>query len=530
MGLHDPLRLNDRAYAVIFILLSGLAALPVLLCETLPLVDYSNHLARMHILATLKDSVQLQKFYEIAWQPLPNLAMDLVVPPLIGWLPIAWAGKAFVVATLCLLSGGAAMVHRALFGTWSAWPLLAFLLLYDSALLWGFLNYLFGVGLSLVAFSCWIGLASRPWLRLSLGAVFALALFFSHLLAFGLYGVMALGYEAGSVLRRRLPPVQAAGAILAAAAPFLPPTAIYAFLTPKGAAADIAYQPLIYKLSNFVLIFGIENFAFDLTCFVIAALAIMLAVSRGWVRFHPAMAMPLGLLLLAYLVMPHQLATASGAERRVPLVLVLLLIAGSRWSAPTPGTARAFLAAALLLFLVRLGVMTSGWLESDRLYAQLMPAFDKVPAGSRVAIANRLDALIFPPTTLVHFPAQAVIRRNAFVPTLFAYPTQQPIALRPDLAALADRLPPWRLWNAFVERTDPLDGAERAALADYDFVIFLGRGPFALPKSSEVSAVFTAPRFVLAQVNAVSARSSSIRDAAYLAPADGLARLSLRGP
>src|SRR5215472_7245124 len=121
-AVNDPLRLDGAKFAALFLILAILAALPILLCETLPLVDYPNHLARMHILSTLKSSALLQSYYEIAWRPLPNLAMDLTVPPLARWLPLAWAGKAFVVASLCLMSGGAAMLHRVLFGKWSAWP------------------------------------------------------------------------------------------------------------------------------------------------------------------------------------------------------------------------------------------------------------------------------------------------------------------------------------------------------------------------------------------------------------------------
>jgi hypothetical protein len=222
---NDPLRLHGAAFAALFALLGILAALPVLLCETLPLVDYPNHLARMHILSMLRNSARLQSYYEIVWRPLPNLAMDLTVPPLTRCLPLAWAGKAFVVASLCLMAGGAAVLHRVLFGKWSAWPLLAFLLLYDATLLWELINYLFGLGVSLFALALWIALRSRPWLRLAFGTAFALVFFFAHLLAFGLYGVMAIGYDAGAILHGRLRPARAMGALILAAAPFLPPSA-----------------------------------------------------------------------------------------------------------------------------------------------------------------------------------------------------------------------------------------------------------------------------------------------------------------
>ena len=47
-----------------------------------PLADYINHLARMHVIATIDADPDLARFYEIDWQVIPNLMMDLVVPVL----------------------------------------------------------------------------------------------------------------------------------------------------------------------------------------------------------------------------------------------------------------------------------------------------------------------------------------------------------------------------------------------------------------------------------------------------------------
>src|ERR1700730_10415350 len=146
---NDPLWLTSATFAALYVFLAILASLPVLLCETLPLIDYPNHLARMHILSSLSTSAHLQSYYETVWRALPNLAMDLTVPPLAPWMPLAWAAKIFVVATLCLMSCGAAVLHRVLFGRWSAWPLPAFLLLYHPNPLWGLINYFFAIGVSL---------------------------------------------------------------------------------------------------------------------------------------------------------------------------------------------------------------------------------------------------------------------------------------------------------------------------------------------------------------------------------------------
>lgn len=497
----DPPRLSFRRFAILFLALFVVAALPVLLCGTLPLFDYPNHLARMHILAALPESPNLQRFYAIVWRPLPNLAMDLIVPSLAGLLPLVWAGKLFVLLTLFLLAAGAAALHRVLFGAWSAWPCLAFLLLYSRILLWGFLNYLFGLGLALVALAAWIALGRRPAaLRLALGIVFALALFFAHLLAFGLYGVMAIGYELGRVIRSRAAPRRALLDFALAGLSFLPALAILFFATPGAASGAITPGRLARKLDLLFSVFDNYSRPFDIACFVVAVLALLIAFWRGWVRLAPALAVPLALVAITYLAMPSQLATASGADHRIPLLLGLLVVAGSRWTAPSRRGYRLFLGAALAMFLLRLGVVTASWQASDRVYAHLLPALDQLAPGSRLAVAFPPEALNSEATPLAHFPTLAILRRDAFVPTLFAFPTQQPVALRPSYRAVADQLPPERLWSAFVAGNAPLDARERAALSAYDHIVFVGRRPFSLAKTNGLEPVFAAPRFRLFRI------------------------------
>ncbi len=487
-----------RQGAPLIAALFAAAAMPVLLCDALPLFDYPNHLARMHILAAFAQSEPLQRYYEIAWRPLPDLAMDLVVPPLARLLPLAWAGKAFVLLAFFLLAGGAATLNRVLFGRWSAWSCLAFLLLYSRTLLWGFLNYLFGIGLGLFALALWIALARRrAALRFAVGSVLALALFFAHLLACGLYGVLVAGHASGVAWRRRAAPRQALGELLVAALPFLPALAVLALLTPGSAGGAVVYGNVLRKLDLLFSVFDNYSRPFDVAGFALAVVALLFAFWRRWVRLEPSMAAPLGLLALVYLAMPSQLATASGADHRIPVMLGLVLVGSSRWAGPSLRAERLFLGAALLLFLLRLGVVALHWHASDRIYAGLLPALDALPVGSRLAVAYPPDALNSQPTPLAHFPLLAVVRRDAFVPTLFAFPTQQPVALAPRYRALRDRLPPERLWSAFIGGGPPLDAAERAALAQYDDIVFVGRAAFAAPAAQPLLPVFAAPRFAL---------------------------------
>ncbi len=492
--------LRPSTFGALFALLFSLSALPVLLGDTLPLFDYPNHLARMHLLATLPRSAALQQFYEIVWQPLPNLAMDVIVPPLAQVMPLAWAGKIFVLLCFLALSGGAAILHRVVAGRWSAWPLLVFFLLYSRVLLWGLLNYLLGVGLIFVALAVWIALRERhPLIRLAAGSVAALALFFTHLMAFGLYGVMVAGYELGRLLHRRSSPLQAALTLLLAGLPFIPALAILVFATP-GAAGVVAFGQPLRKLDLLFSVFDNYSRPFDIICFVGAVAGLALAYLKGWIRLNPAMAGPVTLLGLVYLVTPSQLFTAASVDHRIPLVLAVAIIAGSDWAAPRLNPRRLFTAAASVLFLLRLGMVAVNWQASERSYAELQPAFDRIPVGSRVAVAYSSASIHSERTPLTHFPLLAVVARDAFVPTLFAYPTQQPVALKPAFRALADRLPPDALWSAFLRSDAPLEAKTREALEACDFVIFLDRRPFTLAVTTGLEAVFTTPRFQLFRI------------------------------
>ena len=60
-----------------------LAAVPLFSTVLPPLFDYPNHLARMHLL-----SEGGNQFYAVHWEPLPNLAQDLIVPPLARLMPL----------------------------------------------------------------------------------------------------------------------------------------------------------------------------------------------------------------------------------------------------------------------------------------------------------------------------------------------------------------------------------------------------------------------------------------------------------
>jgi hypothetical protein len=479
--------------------LLGLAGLPAFSTVLPPLFDYPNHLARMHLIAVGGD-----RFYAVRWAPLPNLAEDLIVPPLARLMPIETAGKLFLVMIFALTAGGALCLNRAATGCWRAWPLLAFLLLYNRIFLWGFLNYLFGLGVALFGLALWMALEHRPARQRAVAStLIALVCFFSHIAAFGVYALAVCGIEASpaaaELRTRRWPALGRRLAILGAQ--FIVPAVLFLGWRQHGAAEAVSYAGFARKADLLFSVFDNYDRVFDIACFALfLALGIGLAAS-GRLGLAPRMGWAAGLVLAAYLLLPSQIYGGSGADHRLPAALFLLLVAGSAPRFPGRRAAVAIGAAAVLLLTLRIAVIEGVWRRADRVYAADLAGIDALPNGATLAVAYPADAVHVVRVPLVHLAAMAVVRREAFVAGVFAIAGQQPLALRPPWAALAAATQPQLLWAAFVGG----DGRARARLlpilAQYDFVVFVGRDPAAIPPDPCLRPVFAQPRFqILATV------------------------------
>src|ERR1039458_6937224 len=149
--------------AVLFAAFTMLISIPIWTHPLPPLSDYVNHLARMHVIATLSTNPLLSSFYEIDWQVIPNLTMDLIVPLLARVMNVYLAGQVFIVLMFALIISGTLALNRALIGRWSTLPLFAFPLLYNYVFLVGLMNYIFGIGVALWTLAGWVAVRERVW-------------------------------------------------------------------------------------------------------------------------------------------------------------------------------------------------------------------------------------------------------------------------------------------------------------------------------------------------------------------------------
>jgi hypothetical protein len=483
----------------------ALVTIPLFSTVLPPLFDYPNHLARMHLLTEGGNA-----FYAVHWAPLPNLAQDLIVPPLGRLVPLELASKLFLVMMFGVIAASAVWLNRVATNSWRMWPLLAFLLLYNRSFLWGFVNYLFGIGVALCGIASWLALEKQGWRARGLASsLMALACYFSHIIAFGFYALVIWGLEAvPATTELRLRDWRAMGRrITVTGSQFLIPALLLVASGQAAAQGPISYINFLRKAD---LMFGaFDNYdrILDLACFALFLGLIAWLAITGRLRIHPRLAWAAGIVFTAYLLLPSQMFGGSAADHRLPPALFLLLVASSGPRFPNRSIAVAIGILAASMLVTRLAMIEAVWLRANTVYAADLAGIDALPPRVKLAVAYPASAVNFTPIPEVHLATLAIARRDAFVPTLFTFPTQQPVVLQPPYVPLAETVPHDQLWSAFVANNSSALANLPVAFWQYDFVAFTDNRPVHVSRNHCLEPMFLRPTFqIFAVVHAPSCR------------------------
>jgi len=431
--------------------------------------DYLNHLARMHVLLAIGHSPELQRYYQVHWTPIPYLAMDVVVPLLAQVFPIYFAGKIFVLFCVMLPVTGTACLHYTVHRRLSLVPLAAWLVSYNILLAFGFLNYLFSLGLALFLFTGWIAATSWPrWRRAAVFTPLVLALYFGHAFACGAYCLAVAGLELNRAIRAGLSRPLAVGAdLLTALAQAVPALVFAATLNVNAGYLGRLQTHWGDAGSKFLSLCSPVLFLHDGTNFAVLVAAFMCTVWLAMrLRLAPEIWPACIPVALAAAAMPHVVASTWGMDLRLPLFLVLLLIGGASFP---HASARRWPAVAVL-FILLAAKSADAWVvlrQLDGQIAETRRILAALPRGARLLVVNvtghGTGQERVPANTIWHMPLVAVIDRDAYMPTLFNGLTT--LRIRPEFrfSSTPNGLPatPAQLWQglaAAVPTTDVSDG------------------------------------------------------------------------
>src|SRR6266404_2778575 len=414
--------LSNQRSLILIGLLFAMSVAPVLLVEIPAMVDYVNHLARMHLLVDA-DAGRSNPGYEIDWRLYPNLAVDIIVPVLARFVSVETAARLFLLASQTLVVSGAIALEIAVRGCHQISGFAALIALYTLPFLWGLLNFEFGCGVALWAIASWIHYRARPWpVRIALHTGFVVLLFVAHLFALGIYGLTIGCYEASRIAGYR----QAARTFAVMAFPVV---VLYLCLIWSGGEVG---KPVFdwwfgLKLMWPLLVMNGYNITLSIAlALTIAALLVFLGYHRVFGLTRQAIFIGSGF-LIAYLLMPTRLFDSAYSEVRLIPAIMAILPAFLTVSWPSRSVQSVAALVAVTVILINAASIASVWSAYRSDYAEIIESFRLLPPGSTILTARSDASAVGMDAPMYYAPTLAAHYATAFVPSLYTLAGQQPI-------------------------------------------------------------------------------------------------------
>ncbi|MBZ5660157.1 MAG: hypothetical protein LAO08_07085 [Acidobacteriia bacterium] len=453
---------NIRLCAAGGLILAVILVAPIWSVRFPPLLDYPNHLARSFILAHLHDlAFTFGNFFRADWGAYPYLGMDASLAVLGRVFPIETAGRVFL--SLCALALPAAawfFLRRVNPGddAAAAWALL---IAFNVFFLEGFLNFDLSLAVGFFALGLWLRWLEKPGIgRWAIVLLAFTALYFTHLIGFGLSGLIVIAYLALS--RRPLRDWVWSGALA------LPGFAFYLHSSRTGMSANkIIFHGLDDKLDSLQMF--LHGYSPALDWISLAALAAWFLAawwSNPEFRWNGRWLLIAAFFFALFWVIPWMWAEGSDLDIRVFPFLFVAILASAR----VGKRAKWLVAIPLLLFVARTVDTTRHFAAAQPELVGLAQSFDAVPRGALVLpiVEGDQDPIERPFT---HFWGYGVIRRGWFSPYLMDVAGDTPMRI------VHDSYTPDGFWDHVYD--EPPDW--KLVQGDYDYVWAYGVPRFSAP-------------------------------------------------
>ncbi len=438
---------NERLFMAMVLL----AVAPLWIGPYLPMVDMPQHAAQIAALREILAGNQtFTELFEINWFTPYLLGYSLLYLAAL-WLPITAATQLLVscaIVSVPLLTGS--LLRTA--GADERWKWLAIPASFSFAFYWGFLTFMVALPFALLFLINAIRHARAPDLRSGvLIAVFAIFLFFCHVIVVAFASLIALGFVLSSSSMRNLKAL--ALKLLPFAAP-LPLMIAWFSITyqsePVVSNTPILYGPLLDRVVTLLVQpTGLGHFAPLLGVVVTGSVVLMPLLAGSTPSRRRERWLPLALGLLAFFTVPSfAMGTGFVYERLGVLLVPLWLLA---WDPPVVASRRLEWLC-ILVVMVWVFANVSRFAAFARETESFRAVTGQIGPGRRVAsmVFDNASPLFETPVYL-HFPAWYQATQRGIVDFNFADFLPQPVRYRSDagprMAELVSWYPPDFQWE-----------------------------------------------------------------------------------
>lgn len=394
------------------------SAIPLLWPDIAPLLDLPGHMGRYRVQLDLASSPALQQYYDFEWRLIGNLGVDLLVQllaPLIGLEP---AVKLIVVLIPPLTATGLIWVAYEVHGRVPPTVLFALPFAYNYPFLFGFANFALAMALALIAFALWLRLArlGRLRLRAALFVPISILLWVVHAFGWGTLGVLAFSAELVRQHDRRGDWISSIAQACIQCVPMTPPVALVLLWRSDASGGTGDWFNMSAKWNWLFMVLRDRWKVFDLVSLLIVAFILITPRGNSRMAYSRNLAASVLFLSTVFLLLPRIVFGSAYADMRLaPYLFAIALVAIRFPGGMDSRLARLFGIAGLAFFLARTTATTASMWLYDQRYDRELAALDHVPRGARlISFVGRPCVENWGMTRLLHLPAMAIVRREAF--------------------------------------------------------------------------------------------------------------------
>jgi hypothetical protein len=470
--VQSPLLAKDVA---LFFVLAIITIIPIFYFDVLPLHDLPSHLARLAVIQSKGNDPILSQYYALDWHLIPNLALDMWAYLTTPFLDVEMASRCFIALSFLLLTSGTIFVHRALGGT-GPWPFVSFIFIWNEILAWGFLSFLFSIGVALWLFGAWVKYRHCNIVaRVALHAVAAVGLLICHLFGFAVYALAVGAYEVGNVaLKWRACGVQMPSQeFFGGALQFIPALVLFFTSQTSSGAAMIQFGGLIQKISNYSTPILLYAPLVQLIIVALFGLIIAYSIGKRWARIPPPCWFIIVIGVVCTIVAPSMMFNSYFLSHRMPVALSFLFIATIQFAHFDRLRSRLFRGGLVTIVAAHTMFIAWHWAGYQLIYKDLFAATGTVEEGTKVLSmtlgTERYASNLRPP--LIRAVEYLVPTKKIFSPHMLIDSWHQPMRLTEQARKLR-KLAPIPLFSpAPANRQKLVHVFENTAFDRFDYVL-----------------------------------------------------------
>ncbi len=401
------------------IVAASLASIIPLIYPTVPpLTDVPTHIGRYAIQLGLVGDVH--QWYEFKWALIGNLGVDLLIPIFAPVFGLELGAKLLIMAIPALQVAGFLMVAREVHGRIPPTALFAAPLAYSYPFQYGFINFMLSAAFAFIALVYWIRLGNRGQLarRFWIFIPASCALWLTHTFGFGMFGVLAFTTD---LMRNRKSgqgwsqaALSSVKACLGLTLPFIP---MILARTAEGGLGTYFWFNWQLKWYFVEMVLRDRWATYDMTAALLLFIVIIGGITWKRLKWGGGLGMTAIIFAALFVTLPYVVFGSAYADMRIyPFALACAILAIGTTPLLNREQRVAIAFSALALFGVRTAGTTVSFAQYHDDHAQLLPAIDLVPRGSRlITFIYKPCQQVWLEHRLEHIASLALIRRGVFV-------------------------------------------------------------------------------------------------------------------